>query len=51
MLDQVVEAAEGQVDLKSQLIAGLPNVKISSRGCIFSHVQPFYERAVSDLGP
>ncbi len=23
----------------------------TSRGCIFSHVRPFYERAVSDLDP
>jgi hypothetical protein len=37
------------LEIKQQII--LRKVSKISRGCIFSHVPPFFEQAVSDLGP
>ncbi len=45
--DEAKKLIELEPSVKVLYIYGLTEIW----GCIFSHVRPFYERAVSDLGP
>ncbi len=38
------------INYAHRVINYAPREHLKYRGCIFSHVRPFYERAVSDLG-